>query len=200
MKLPPAPRKTTGCFLPPRGQRCTTAVSDGLDDVQRTRSEPFRLSTDAFGENGRRRVVVDRDRRRREVPGIVGAAAADRARTLVRPGVRRRRAAMRCRKSRRFPASSTVTGWLNQPLKSAPRAKLAVRPVGGSASILNGRLDWKLPAVGISSAACDTSCPASGRGSAIAGSQPLELTTVVGRYGPVEDDVVTAGASSAPTI
>src|SRR5689334_1919734 len=32
------------------------------------------------------------------------------------------------------PCHVTVTGWLNQPLKSAARAKVALTPVGGSAS------------------------------------------------------------------
>src|SRR5690348_16985753 len=36
-----------------------------------------------------------------------------------------------------LPCQATETGWLNQPLKSAARAKLALTPVGGSASIFS---------------------------------------------------------------
>src|SRR6185503_11142372 len=35
------------------------------------------------------------------------------------------------------PCQVTATGWLNQPLKSAARAKLALTAVGGSASIFS---------------------------------------------------------------
>src|SRR3954449_7151675 len=34
------------------------------------------------------------------------------------------------------PFHATPIGWLNQPLKSAPRASTGATPVGGSASIL----------------------------------------------------------------
>jgi hypothetical protein len=72
-----------------------------------------------------------------------------------------------------LPCQMTATGWLNQPLKSAPRAKLAVTLVGGSASILMFFVLASVPSPFV--AVHVNVLPGVGPGIRIAGSQPTVL-------------------------